>query len=86
MDYDTEHVTNSDGASHTVPICEGCALPHAILRLAGRDLAEHLTKILTERRFSFTATAEKEIVPDVMEKPSYFGLDYDTELKSTVEN
>ena len=66
---------SGDGASHTVPTFKGYALPHAILRLVGRDLAEFLTKILTERRYSFTAAAEREMVPEVTKKQlQWFGL------------
>merc|ERR1740121_956974 len=63
-------VDSGESVTHICPVSEGYAVAHAIvsLKVAGREMTEHLMQLLNERGYSFTTTNERELVRDMKEE------------------
>jgi len=74
---------SGDGVTHTVPLHEGCCLPHAVRRwdLAGRDVTEYLHTLLNEKGYSLTLSTERDIVREIKETQCTVDLEYDAASK-----
>ncbi|RNA01064.1 beta-centractin [Brachionus plicatilis] len=64
---------SGDGVTHSVPIFEGFALPHSVMRndIAGREVTKYLKLLLKKEGFNFSTTAEFEIVKSIKERACY---------------
>ncbi|MCG3218584.1 MAG: actin family protein, partial [Candidatus Heimdallarchaeota archaeon] len=75
-------VDSGDGVTHIVPVYEGFAISHAISRtdIGGRDITKYLRRLLRQRGYSLTSSAEQEIVKDIKERLCYVAIDPTKEL------
>jgi len=75
-------VSIGDDSMHAVPVYEGFALPHAIqtVGFGGRSLTDFAMRIMTERGYSFTTTAERDVVRDIKETLCFVAADFDVEI------
>ena len=78
---------SGDGVTHTAPIYEGYALPHAVMRvnMAGRDMTEYLYKLLTDAGVGFTTPAYMDIVRQMKERLCYVALDFEEEVTNAAK-
>jgi len=80
---------SGDGVTHTVPIYEGYALPHAVQRMdtAGHDLTDQMAVQLLKSNghVKLQNSAEMEICKDLKEKLGYVALDIDAAEKAAEE-
>ena len=58
-----------DGVTHAVPIYEGFAMPHSVMRadVAGRDVTRYLQLQLRKEGHHFHTSAEFEVVRTIKE-------------------
>ncbi|CAH2322486.1 alpha-centractin [Pelobates cultripes] len=65
-----------DGVTHAVPIYEGFAMPHSIMRIdiAGRDVSRFLRLYLRKEGYDFHTSAEFEIVKTIKERACYLSI------------
>ena len=71
-----------------VPVFEGNVLTYASQRIdiGSSNITDYLMKILTERGYSFTTTAERDIVEDVKRKLCYVADNFEQEMQTAASS
>ena len=79
-------IDSGEGITHTVPIYEGYAIPHAIqtVKIAGHDLTLYLQSLL-KKNDKLSGITDIETIQKIKEKLCTVAQDYDTEVKEISE-
>lgn len=75
--------------SHTVPIYEGFALPHAIreFNIAGKELTEYLRIQLIQKGFEYASSSNNmEVINEIKESKCFVAQDFDAEHKNAIDH
>jgi len=74
------------GMCHMVPIYEGHSLHFRVAKLpiGGRDLTDYMMTMLSERGYSFTTSAERELVREMKEKLAFISQDFEKDMANTM--
>jgi len=65
--------TSGDGGTHAVAVYEGSVIHHSVtsFELAGSDMTEYLSTLLSQRGYRFNTTSEIDAVREIKEKLCY---------------
>lgn len=76
-----------DGVTHSVPIFEGFALTHSIVRtdVAGRDVTKFLKHLLRREGHYFNSSAEFEVLRSIKEKACFVSQNITQDEKGDLE-
>ncbi|ETO11356.1 actin [Reticulomyxa filosa] len=77
-------IQSGHGITLGVPVQDGSFVNSALsqLDMGGEQLVDYMTKLLSERGYTFTTIAEKELVRDIKEKLAFVTLNYEDALKT----
>jgi len=78
---------SGDGVTHAVPIYEGFAINHSLMRIdvAGRDVTKYLQLLLRKEGLIFRTSAEAEIVRTIKERSCYVAVNPSKEEQIEVD-
>lgn len=80
-------VDSGDGVTHIMPICENFLLPHLVgrMNIAGRDITEHMVKLLTLRGYTFHKTSDFDVVREIKENMCFISADIEMDRRIAKE-